>query len=329
MTMSRSSTWGGALLGALLVCGSVHAEAATAGDSGDVKLVFHATAHDALYDIAFEGRNGIAVGAFGIVLTSEDGGSTWTRQWTAPNGLALLGAAMHGGKCVIVGQMGTVFAADDCRQWKPAATGTKARLVSVAVNGHGHAYAVGAFGTVLKSSDWGNTWKQVPMDWSRVTADGAEPHLYGVHLGDDGVVTLVGEFELILRSLDGGVRWAELHKGERSLFALYLGNDVKGYAVGQAGAVLGTSDGGATWQSLDSGSTAILTGVVAARDGQIVATGINTILSSADGGRSWDSMRSKLVSNAWHEAAAMSGDASGKQRILSVGAGGTILELNR
>ena len=90
-----------------------------------------------------------------------------------------------------------------------------------------------------------------------------------------------------------------------------------------------TPDGGATWRSLDSGTTAILTGVAAAPDGGIVATGINTILYSVDGGRSWDSMRSKLVSNAWHEAAAISGDAGGRQRILTVGAGGTILELNR
>ena len=328
MTMSCNSAWGCLLSGALLVCGTV-ASAATEGNGGDANTIFHATAHDALYDIAFEGRNGIAVGAFGIVLTSEDGGSTWLRQWTAPDALALLGVAMRAGKCVIVGQMGSVFAADGCRQWKRAAAVTKARLVSVSVNGRGEAYAVGAFGTILKSADWGNTWKPVPMDWSHVTADGAEPHLYGVHLGDDGAVTLVGEFELILRSLDGGVRWTELHKGERSLFALYLGNDGKGYAVGQAGAVLGTSDGGATWRSLDSGTTAILTGVAAAPNGGIVATGINTILYSADGGRSWDSMRSKLVSNAWHEAAAISGDASGKQRILTVGAGGTILELNR
>jgi len=226
------------LSGGLLVCGTL-ASAATEGNGGDANTIFHATAHDALYDIAFEGRNGIAVGAFGIVLTSEDGGSTWLRQWTAPDALALLGVSMRAGKCVIVGQMGSVFTADGCRQWKPAASVTKARLVSVSVNGRGEAYAVGAFGTILKSADWGNTWKPVPMDWSHVTADGAEPHLYGVHLGDDGVVTLVGEFELILRSLDGGVRWTELHKGERSLFALYLGNDGKGYAVGLAKGVGG------------------------------------------------------------------------------------------
>src|SRR6266481_3650652 len=165
MTMSCNSAWGCLLSGALLVCGTV-ASAATEGNGGDANTIFHATAHDALYDIAFEGRNGIAVGAFGIVLTSEDGGSTWLRQWAAPNAIALLGVAMRAGKCVIVGQMGSVFTADDCRQWKPATTGIKARLVSVSVNGRGDAYAVGAFGTILKSADWGNTWKSVPMDWS-------------------------------------------------------------------------------------------------------------------------------------------------------------------
>src|SRR5260370_20172017 len=157
MTMPCNSAWGCLLSGGLLVCGTL-ASAATEGNGGGANTIFHATAHDALYDIAFEGRNGIAVGAFGIVLTSEDGGSTWLRQWTAPDALALLGVAMRAGKCVIVGQMGSVFTADGCRQWKPAAAVTKARLGSGSVNRRGGAYAGRGVGAVVQSRVRGQHW---------------------------------------------------------------------------------------------------------------------------------------------------------------------------
>ena len=167
------------------------------------------------------------------------------------------------------------------------------------------------------------------MDWSRITGQSAEPHLYGVHVGDDSTLTVVGEFELILRSTDGGGQWKVLHKGERSLFGLQVLDNGQAYAVGQSGAVLASSDRGATWRSLDTGVTAILTGVLATPTGEVVASGINTIVYSEDGGASWSSLQSRLVNNAWHEALAASEDSSGKRRVMSVGAGGSILQLTQ
>lgn len=302
------------------------AGAATAAPSAAATLVRHGTAHDALYDLAFEGGSGIAVGAFGAVLVSADGGRLWAEQWTSPRREALLGVARRAGHCVIVGQMGAIYSAADCRQWRAAPPVTTARLTAVAMNRDGLAYAVGAFGSVLRSSDWGVSWTPVAIDWSGITDDGAEPHLYSVHVADDGNVTLAGEFELILRSDEGGARWRVLHKGERSLFGLYIGEQGRAYAVGQSGAVLTSSDGGASWRSLASGTSAILTGI-AASGGQLVASGINTIIGSRDGGATWQALRSPLVKGAWHQAVAASEDG-GKRRLLSVGAGGVVLELN-
>lgn len=303
--------------------------AATAAPSAPdaAVIVRHGTAHDALYDLAFEGGSGIAVGAFGSVLVSADGGRLWAEQWTSPRREALLGVARRAGHCVIVGQMGAIYSAADCLKWRAAPAVTTARLTAVAMNRDGIAYAVGAFGSVLKSSDWGASWAPVALDWSHISDDGAEPHLYSVHVADDGNVTLAGEFELILRSGDGGASWRVLHKGERSLFGLYFGEQGKAYAVGQSGAVLASSDGGASWRSQDSGTSAILTGI-AASGGQLVATGINTIIGSRDGGASWHALQSPLVKGAWHQAVAASEDGGGKRRLLSVGAGGLVLELN-
>jgi photosystem II stability/assembly factor-like uncharacterized protein len=313
----------------VLVCLGSAARAGVPVDGGSAKLILHGTAHDALYDIAFEGRNGIAVGAFGAVLTTEDGGLTWIRQTSAPTELALLGVAIRQGRCVIVGQTGLSLSAPDCKQWRSTPPVTQARLISVSVNSRGDAYAVGAFGTILRSTDWGQTWAPVSMDWNGITEQAAEPHLYGVHLADDGTLTIVGEFELILRSNDGGEHWKVLHKGERSLFGLQVLDSGQAYAVGQNGAVLMSSDGGSSWRSLETGVTAILTGVLATPGGGVVATGINTIIRSQDGGVTWNSMQSKLVQNSWHQTVAVGVDASGNRRIISAGGGGTLLQLTQ
>ncbi|MFA7282845.1 MAG: hypothetical protein WC100_22395, partial [Sterolibacterium sp.] len=41
------------------------------------KVVAHGIAHDMLYGISMEGRNGIAVGDFGLTFETADGGVTW------------------------------------------------------------------------------------------------------------------------------------------------------------------------------------------------------------------------------------------------------------
>jgi photosystem II stability/assembly factor-like uncharacterized protein len=317
----------------VLLCAAVAASAAVPvapqAGAAQVTAVVQGTAHDALYDIAFEGRRGIAVGSFGAILTTGDGGVTWTRQSPAPSALALFGAAMRSGRCVVVGQTGVAFWSEDCQHWKASASAARARLNAVSLNRNGRAWAVGAFGTVLSSSDWGATWTQAPIDWARLLGQSAEPHLYAVHVGDDGTVTLVGEFELVLRSSDHGAGWKVVHKGERSLFGLQVLGNGNAYAVGQNGAVLASSDKGISWRSLDTGVSAILTGIVATPDGLVVASGINTILTSRDAGASWQPVQSKLVKDAWHEAVALSEDSSGSRRVMSVGAAGTVLEIRQ
>ncbi|WP_421881023.1 photosystem II stability/assembly factor-like protein [Methylibium sp.] len=314
-----------AAMAVLLASGSV---SMAAPPSGGAKLIRQGTAHDALYDVAFEGERGIAVGAFGRVLVTTDGGTTWQVQRFPLKHLALMAVAMREGRCIAVGQTGIVFTAADCRNWELVLPLTKARLLAVAVNRQGVAYAVGAFGTILKSSDWGQSWAVQTVDWSTITEDGAEPHLYDIHVADDGTVTAVGEFELVMRSSDGK-QWKALHKGERSLFGLsVVEGGTKMYATGQSGALLSSADGGVTWESHKTGTGAILTGVHATAQGEVLASGINAVVLSRDGGASWSPLNSKLVRNAWYQALAASEGAGGKRRVVAVGAGGTILELD-
>ncbi|KQW69883.1 YCF48-related protein [Methylibium sp. Root1272] len=293
-----------------------------------IQQIYRGTPHDALFDIAFDGPQGVAVGAFGTVLASRDGGASWTRQAIPMGNLALLSTATAAGHCLAVGQTGIVFTAEDCKTWQASAPVTKSRLLAVGVNAQGVAYAVGAFGTVLRSSDWGRTWALQPVDWAGHTPDGAEPHLYDVHVAADGSATVVGEFELILRSDAAGAQWKVPHKGERSLFGLTVLDDKRAYAVGQSGAVLASGDGGASWRTLATGTQAILTGVHVGADGRLTVSGINTLLSSKNEGASWQRVQSKFIGGGWYQAlAAAAPSAAGKPRLLAVGSGGSILAI--
>lgn len=313
------------MAGAALAAGVAPTFAAMAGE---LRLVRSGIAHDMLFDLAFDGPRGVAVGSHGSVLLSDDGGAAWQAADVPGAGRALLGTAISAGRCLAVGQGGTVLVADDCRRhWRAADSGSGERLMAVGLNAHGLAYAVGAFGTVLRSADGGHTWQSVTVNWSAKTPTGAEPHLYAVHVGEDGTVTLAGEFGLILRGRDGA-DWRVVHAGEQSLFGLSIvGNTA--HAVGQDGTVLASGDGGETWRPLASGSSAILTGVWSDGKGHVVVTGLNTVLQSVDGGRSWRRVDAGAHAQAAHVAVAAGQSADGGQRVLMVGSAAAVIELLR
>lgn len=302
---------------------------ALGGEMPPPDTVFSGVVHDTLYALGGEGRELIAVGDFGMVVHSDDGGDTWQRQGEPPTDVALLAVTRKAGHCIASGQQGVIVYAADCQHWQRAEVPTDARLLAVDVNAVGTGYAVGGFGTVLQTRDWGKTWTALTLDWEALTGDWAEPHLYDVHVDARGEVTLVGEFELVIRSRDGGANWQTLHKGRRSLFGLAMTDDGRLYAVGQEGVILRSTDDGASWTELPSGTAAILTSVWARPGGRVVAAGIYTILYSNNGGNSWRADTSAPARIGWHLAVTGFQRENDARRVLVVGSGGTILSIQR
>lgn len=301
---------------------------AMAAEPGGPSVMFRGAPHDMLYAIALEGQQGIAVGDFGLVVESKDGGKSWQRQKTRPTELGLFAVAKKGTKCIAAGQQGVILASENCEAWHQAPKVTNARILAVGMNGNGEAFAVGGFGTILRSMDSGATWQPLKLDWKSVTGLDAEPHLYDVKVAENGEVTVVGEFELVLRSRDGGSSWNTLHKGSRSLFALNPTASGNIYVVGQEGLIMKSDSNGVKWQELPSDTKSILTGVWADPNGKVLVSGIYSLLYSDDHGKSWRKDNSTVVGLGWHQALTGAARSTGRQaNVLVVGSGAEILSV--
>ncbi|PTU32899.1 photosystem II stability/assembly factor-like protein [Stenotrophobium rhamnosiphilum] len=287
-----------------------------------LKPIVTGTVHQALFSIALDGNTGVAVGAGGQIMESADAGKTWKQSAASVGELSFLGVAVNKDHAIAVGQQGQVFVRAQGKTWSKAETGTDNRLLSVSVNSSGVAVAVGAFGTVLTSTDGGLNWQKSSPEWINIMPQGEEPHLYVASADEKGVLTIAGEFGLILRSADGGATWKTLNKGDASVFAMHVRADGVGYAVGQAGSMLRTTDGGATWKPLTTSTPAILLGVTSSADGKVYITGMHDMLISTDDGSTWNHATNPEITTAWYQ-----GITGSDAQILAVGNRGQIVRV--
>jgi len=106
---------------------------------------------------------GVAVGDDGTILTTADGGATWTRNASLPGLTAHLRSVAFASATagVAVGDDGTVLASTDGgTTWvlQPGPSGLTADLRSVALTSATAGVAVGDDGTILTTADGGATW---------------------------------------------------------------------------------------------------------------------------------------------------------------------------
>ncbi|MGR8921822.1 MAG: WD40/YVTN/BNR-like repeat-containing protein [Gammaproteobacteria bacterium] len=288
----------------LLLCLGAFGGALAQDGSADqaIKVVREGIPHDALYALDMDGENGLAVGAFGLMLETTDGGATW-KTLPPKTPLALLGIARAGDRLLVVGQNGIVMTKQGDGDWEMVDSGIEQRLLNVGMNESGVAVAVGEFGFVSISKDYGNTWGEPTfIDWEQYNEDGYEPHLYDAIVEPDGRMTIAGEFGLILRSSDGGQTWPAMASGDESVFDVHMASDGSrtGFAVGQEGLILKTTDKGDTWQRLDAGTNANLLGVWSGNS-EVVVTGIRQMLRSSDGGASWSMSHDTQIIRTWFQ----------------------------
>jgi len=159
------------------------------------------------------------------------------------------------------------------------------RSSGVATNLHAVAYstpliwvAVGEAGTIIRSTDGGDTWTGV----SNPTGD----VLYGVAFhGPVGIA--VGLGGTMLRSSDGGASWEKLPRATtKILFAVSM-SATAAVAAGEEGTILHSSDDGATWKASAAGVANVFFGVGIQADTAIMGAYGGVTATSYNGGATW------------------------------------------
>jgi photosystem II stability/assembly factor-like uncharacterized protein len=130
-----------------------------------------------LLDVWFDDeRNGFAVGAFGLIISTADGGRTWT-PWLDridnPETLHLNAIRGGGGDVYIAAERGMVFRLDRAaRRFNAIATGYTGSFFGLAVS-RNVMLAYGLKGAVYRSANRGQTWEAVTVAFHTTISGGA------------------------------------------------------------------------------------------------------------------------------------------------------------
>ncbi len=233
----------------------------------------------------FGGADLWAVGDFGDILHSGDGGAHWAVQGNAIKplyGIAFASATQG----LLVGDGATIRRTiNGGAAWLPPANPVPIPpipLFEVAYPSTGAAFAVGSSGTILNSSDGGDTWVN---QTSTVALD-----LYSVFFRDASEGWAVGAFGVIVHTTNGGGTWApQTSPTLASLNDIAFADATHGIAVGDNGTVLTTVDGGTTWDDHSILPLYFLQAVAMTSDLNAVAVGSSgSIYVTADGGTTWN-----------------------------------------
>jgi len=187
-----------------------------------------------LMDIWFQDRDrGWAVGAFGTLLATRNGGKQWSNEAGVvdnPDEFHLNAVTGDGaGRVFIAGEGGVMYRSfDGGENWEtlePFYGGSWFGAVYNPVNEF--LLVFGLRGHLYRSADFGTSWQPV-IGKNQMT-------LAGGNISDDGRIVLVGAVGAVLRSSDGGLSFDEAMLPERLSLSSALWRGDRQVLVGQGG----------------------------------------------------------------------------------------------
>ncbi len=204
-------------------------------------------------------------------------------------------------------------------------TATNEWLLSTLFQDHNIGWVIGDKGTILKTTDGGNSWISQKTNVNQM--------LWSIDIVDNDIGWVVGDNGKILKTINGGDTWFEQQSGTNLrlecvdfvnsnvgwivggytgpgtilkttnggytwvtqfsdqkfwlLFTKFLNQDM-GWVVGANGKILKTTNGGLTWEEQDSGISNWLLALDILNQDTLVAVGFQgTIIKTTNGGRNW------------------------------------------
>jgi photosystem II stability/assembly factor-like uncharacterized protein len=193
-------------------------EAANAGDAARAAALLKEAerfaaqgAENPFLDVAFENAStGYLVGAFGLILRSNDGGASWQPLLHAtenPKALHLYAVRSVGGETYIAGEQGLLLKLDrGTGQFRALELPYKGTLFG-AIGNERAVIVHGLRGTVLRSADAGRSWQTVNT--------GLQVGLTASSIDAQGRIVIVSQAGHVLLSRDDGASFT-LAKTDRS-----------------------------------------------------------------------------------------------------------------
>jgi len=154
-------------------------------------------------------------------------------------------------------------------------------------------FAVGDYGTIIKTTNGGRTW-QVKQNAAGIT----EP-LFAVQFIDNFVGWAVGESGRVLKTTDQGNTWfIQNTPSQRDLFTVNFVSSSIGWVTGSLGTIMKTTDGGDSWSIQTTGTTSSFYGAHFLNSTTGYAIGTNgKIIATTNGGATWETRTSGTTQN--------------------------------
>jgi photosystem II stability/assembly factor-like uncharacterized protein len=221
--------------------------------------------------------------ASGRLLSTADGGRTFTRRTPVPvsQGLDILCTAER--TCLAIGTTGGIQRTEDGGvSWTQVAN--VGRLDTLGQADSQTLYATGIFRMLLKSTDGGATWDRKPdlpaANLRRIACGDALHCLIAMEVGTQ-----------LLRTTDGGDTFTSVVPSSDTTFAVGFAGPTRAIAAGALGSAEVSDDAGVTWSAIGTriaGSFGVLT---AAWESVAYAGGANGVLArTADAGQTWSNV---------------------------------------
>ncbi|MFZ4400528.1 MAG: YCF48-related protein [Bacteroidales bacterium] len=182
--------------------------------------------------------------------------------------------------------------------WTQQTSGTINNLTSVFATGANTAYVVGKNGTILKTSNGGQSWV------SQIS--GTTTHLNSIYFTDANTGFIVGDNGMFLKTTNGGANWVIMPTGvtTRPLYTVFFTDANTGYIAGgylynssSYSIIRKTTNGGTTWTSIASGVGGEIRSIYFTDSLTGCAVGFNGVIyKTINGGTQWAQKFYNIVS---------------------------------
>ncbi len=153
----------------------------------------------------------VAVGEWGHVLLSDDGGGSWRQAESVPTRVTLTAVTFTDAKrgWAVGHDAVVIHTRDGGETWElqHQAPEEEMPLLSVWFEDAEHGLAAGAFAMLLETRDGGETWRRRPL----TSNTDEDYHLNAIFRGPGDTLFIAAEYGSIYRSLDDGASWERLH----------------------------------------------------------------------------------------------------------------------